>query len=307
MFVKLGDRLDVMVAEYSTVAAPHLAPEGYAMLMALRDGFSRIGCTVRSPSYIKRTKEYFFDEVQRLSTICDAGLVVAPDDLLYDLTVIVERNTLNLGCPSKAVRTCADKLETSRILSRESINVPEINPSTGPYIIKPRFGCGSDGVTVVDSLDGKNVPDTTIVEKFMKGDQISVSLITGRTVLPLSINKQLIHIDREVHYLGNITPHEVSDPNYVVDVATKATRLLGCEGYTGIDMVLEKNGQAYVIDVNARPTTAIVSINNLAVNVSELIFKAGLGIALPKSVEIKGKHIFLKTDIDVKDSVQGIL
>ncbi len=173
-----------MVAEYASVAAPHFAPEGYAMLTALRDGFSRIGCTVRSPSYKKRTKDYFFDEVQRLSNICDAGLVVAPDDLLYDLTVIVEQNTLNLGCPSKAVRTCADKLETSRILTRESINVPEINPSTGPYVIKPRFGCGSDGVTVVDSLDGKNVADTMIVEKFMKGDHISVSLITGRTVTP---------------------------------------------------------------------------------------------------------------------------
>ncbi len=72
-------------------------------------------------------------------------------------------------------------------------------------------------------------------------------------------------------------------------------------------MMLEKSGQAYVIDVNARPTTAIVSINNLAVNVSELIFKAGMGIALPKSVEIKGKHIFLKTDIDLKNNLQGIL
>jgi predicted ATP-grasp superfamily ATP-dependent carboligase len=302
----MGDRLDVMVAEYASVAAPHFALEGYAMLRSLSDGFSRIGCTVRSPSYEKRTKDHFFNEVQRLSNICDAGLVIAPDDLLYDLTVIVERNTLNLGCPSKAVKTCADKLETSRILRRNFISVPEINPLAGPYVIKPRFGCGSDGVTIVDSLDGKNVADTMIVEKFIKGDQISVSIITGRTELPLSINKQLMHIDGEVNYLGNITPHEVSDPNYVVDVAIKASRLLGCRGYMGIDMVLEKNGQAYIIDVNARPTTAIVSISNLGVNVSELILKAGIGTELPKSIEIRGKHIFLKTDIDLKNNLYGI-
>ena len=64
-------------------------------------------------------------------------------------------------------------------------------------------------------------------------------------------------------------------------------------------MVLEKDGQAHIVDVNARPTTAIVSIDNLAVNVSELIFKAGMGIELPESVEIRGKHIFFKADSSI--------
>ena len=298
---RFGDRLDVMVAEYASVAAPHFAPEGYAMLKVLRDGFSRIGCTVRSPSYKKRTKDHFFDEVERLSKICGAGLVIAPDDLLYDLTVIAERNTLNLGCSSNVVKICADKLATSEMLARASINVPEINPLTGPYIIKPRFGCGADGVTLVDSLKGKNITDTAIVEKFIEGEHISVSIITGRTTLPLSINKQMLHINGEVSYLGNVTPHEVSDPHYVISQAVKASRLLGCKGYTGIDMVLEKDGQAYVVDVNARPTTAIVSIDNLAVNVSELIFKAGMGKELPESVEIRGKHIFFKADSSIDE------
>jgi len=293
-----------MVAEYASVAAPHFAPEGYAMLKALRDGFSRIGCAVRSPSYKKRTKDHFFYEVETLSKICEAGLVIAPDDLLYALTVIVERNTLNLGCSSNAVKICADKLVTSEILARASINVPQMNPSAGPYVIKPRFGCGSDGVTIVDSVEGKNIADTSIVEKFIEGDHISVSIITGRTTLPLSINRQLLHVNREVSYLGNVTPHEVSDRDYIIRQAVKASRLLGCKGYTGIDMVLEKNGQAHIVDVNARPTTAVVSINSLGVNVSELILKAGMDIELPKSVEIRGKNTFLKADsaVDLKNN-----
>ncbi|HXY88818.1 MAG TPA: ATP-grasp domain-containing protein [Candidatus Acidoferrales bacterium] len=293
-----------MVAEYASVAASHFAPEGCAMLKALRDGFSRIGCSVRSPSYKKRTKDHFFDEVESLSKICEAGLVIAPDDLLYELTVIVERNTLNLGCSSKAVKICADKLATSEILARASINVPQMNPLAGPYIIKPRFGCGSDGVTKVDSVEGKNIADTAIVEKFIEGEHISVSIITGRTTLPLSVNKQLLHVNGEVSYLGNVTPHEVSDRDYIIRQAVRTSRILGCKGYIGIDMVLEKNGQAHIVDVNARPTTAVVSINNLGVNVSELILKAGMGIELPKSVEIRGKNTFLKADsaVDLKNN-----
>jgi len=61
----------------------------------------------------------FEDSILKISKECDAGLVIAPDELLGDLTEIVEENTVNLGCPPDAVRLCADKLECTRALEKE--------------------------------------------------------------------------------------------------------------------------------------------------------------------------------------------
>jgi predicted ATP-grasp superfamily ATP-dependent carboligase len=114
-------------------------------------------------------------------------------------------------------------------------------------------------------------------------------------VLPLSINKQHIRIDETIHYLGNTTPYSVPNASEVIDQASRAAQLLGCEGYVGVDIVLQSDGVVNIVDVNPRPTTAIVSVDKVIGNVADLILKARLGEELPTVLKPHGIHTFLRT------------
>jgi predicted ATP-grasp superfamily ATP-dependent carboligase len=288
--------MDILLAEYASVMMPNLAAEGHAMLHALKEGFQNRGHSVHIPLSKKGDEGAFYTQVERLAQVCDAGLVIAPDKLLYNLTALIEQHTANLGCPAEAVKKAADKLTASMVLSRGSLTVPEISPPTGPYILKPRSGCGAEGIRIIETLEPDGVDEGTLVSKFISGDHISVSLVVGRTVLPLSINKQHIRIDTTIQYLGNTTPYSIPNASEVIDQASRAVQLLGCKGYVGVDIVLQPDGVANIVDVNPRPTTAIVSINKVIGNVAELILIARLGKKLPELIKSHGIHTFITTN-----------
>jgi len=236
--------VDIMVAEYASQMMPELAEEGAAILGTLQTGFRACGHKVHTPYYRGNDRDEFRALIEQTAQMCDAGIVVAPDCLLYDLTLLVETHTKNLGCPAGAVKKAADKLSSSLSLSEASLAVPEIDPATGPYVLKPRYGCGSEEVRVVKSFDRDRLTEDTLVSKFISGEHISVSLVIGKTVLPLSINKQLIRINGLIRYVGNITPHVVRNSDAVLRQASKAAQLLGCKGYVGVDIVIEHVGIA---------------------------------------------------------------
>jgi predicted ATP-grasp superfamily ATP-dependent carboligase len=275
---------------------PNLAEEGRAMLRTLEVGFQKCGHSVHVPRLQKGDGNAFYAQIERLARACDAGLVIAPDNLLHDFTALVERQTTNLGCPAEAVKRAADKLAASEVLSQGSLTVPEMNPPTGPYVLKPRDGSGAEGIHIVETFEPDGIDESTLVSKFVSGDHISVSLVIGRTVLPLSINKQHIRIDETIHYLGNTTPYSVPNASKVIDQASRAAQLLGCKGYVGVDIVLQPNGVVNIVDVNPRPTTAIVSVDKVIGKVADLILKARLGQELPTLLKPRGTHTFVRTN-----------
>ena len=284
--------MDILLAEYASAMLPRLAEAGRAMLETLKGGFQRSGHTVHVPKRCSGDPDTFCNQVTQLAQCCDAGMVIAPDNALYDFTALVEQHTTNLGCPAEAVKRAADKLRTSLTLSEGSLTVPEISPATGPYVLKPRYGCGAEGIRIVETFEADDVDEKTLVSKFVTGDHISVSLIIGSTPLLLSINKQHLRINDAIRYVGNTTPHAVPNANNVVTQAVRAAQLLGCEGYVGVDIVLQPDGVVNIVDVNPRPTTAIVSVDKVIGNVADLILKARLGQELPTFLTPHGMHTF---------------
>ncbi|MHC1577476.1 MAG: ATP-grasp domain-containing protein, partial [Candidatus Methanospirareceae archaeon] len=134
-----------------------------------------------------RAEEDFEAAVERLAKRSDAGIVIAPDETLCELTKVVEENTVNLGCPSECVKICADKMQTTKILEREGIPVPRLvsesreeeereregerergreeerkrgregvrervseGEGVQSYVKKPRYGCASENVFVLN-------------------------------------------------------------------------------------------------------------------------------------------------------------
>ncbi len=327
--------MEVMVAEYAVATDdPDILGEGCAMLATLANSFAAGGHLVRYPAMNRVSgvsgdavgcgdecdDDGFATAIERIARTCDAGIVIAPDEILADLTEIVEESTVNLGCPSKSVRNCADKLVCSRILSDNGIAVPEvINDSDAGcisgvdagarYVIKPRSGCASEGISIitahpersVDATAGKgnassgklNLGDDFIITELVSGEHLSASLITGKTTLPLTVNKQMVEIGTEtIKYNGGVVPYRTPRWDEVMDTAVKAADILGCRGYVGVDIVA--GDELYVVDVNPRPTTSILAIAKVIDHeIGDLIIRAGLG-DLPESVGITGTFEFTK-------------
>lgn len=285
--------MKVMVAEYAVGAGDltYLA-EGKAMLMTLVKSFERIGHEVIYPKNVGVGG--FSSYLEQNSKDCDCGLVISPDEFLYEYTKIVEDSTTNLGCPSESVRLCADKTRCSAKLSEGGVLVPRIFEScqndfskSEKYVIKPRFGCASEDIIITSEFMEK---DGFITTEFLEGDHLSVSLVVGSHVLPITINKQIVDFSDGITYLGGVVPYETEFKEDILSAAIRSVQILGCKGYVGVDIVF-KDG-AYVVDVNPRATTSIVGVGRvIREEIGDLILRARFG-GLPEFVGVEGEVVF---------------
>ncbi|MCW3131560.1 MAG: ATP-grasp domain-containing protein [Candidatus Methanospirare jalkutatii] len=271
----------VLIAEYAVGSCerPELRREGEVMLSALKRSFERLGHEVSFPE----AEKDFGRAIERLSKECDAGLVIAPDDILGEFTEILEENTLNLGCPAETVRTCADKLKTTEILLKNGIPAPRIlsEEARGECcVLKPRFGCGSEGVLLLRSIECDSPcvfgvkceggEEEYISTEFVRGEDVSVSVVaSARSSLFLTVNKQFVEREyvrggvARLKYSGGVVPYEVSEAQEreLKRLSAAISRLFKCRGYFGVDFVLcEEDGKAYAVDVNPRATTSIACV-----------------------------------------------
>ena len=287
--------MKALLAEYATFCEPGLAPEGAAMLRVLTGSFERIGYEVVTPGSGDLDRE-----LERLAPECDVGLVIAPDHLLYGFTHIIEGLTKNIGCSSLVTAVCADKVRTGAILRRHGIPVPEPVDS-GPRVVKPIRGCGSTGVRITEDPPGEE----EFAQRYIEGEHLSVSLVgsmnvgeaclyfSGRPPLALALNRQEIEVREGVfHYLGGETPVDHPGIDGILAMARKAVTVLGCQGYAGVDVVVQD--RVYVVDVNPRITTSIVGIAAvMEEEIAAILVDASQGKG-PDSVHLHGRVRFTK-------------
>lgn len=287
--------MKALIAEYTVFNESDLAPEGACMLKTLSESFLRLGYEVVSPKKI----DDFGEELKRLSPDCDVGLVIAPDDILSRFTKIIEDNTRNIGCGSLNIALCSNKRRTGAILSSNGIDVPkEINE--GIRLIKKIEGVDSQNMRLSDEPLGEG----EFGQEFIEGENISVSLVGGRVTgdtclsysgkkpLVLSVNRQYIkRVGNKFSYHGGETPvlHPRSDE--IIKTAIKCLDILGCQGYTGVDMVVSDD-RICVVDVNPRPTTSLVGICSIMKEeIAEILVEASKGNVFDK-VHLDGKVSF---------------
>jgi predicted ATP-grasp superfamily ATP-dependent carboligase len=285
--------MKVMLAEYSvcTGMGEEIRMEGAAMLRMLRKSFERADCSVSIP-------RDFGDDFLNVAKACDCGHVITPDGLLAECTARLESACISLGSPSAAIRLCADKAETTEILLHNGLPAPRIvregaHGGAVKCVIKPRTGCGSEEVYV---SEGPVEKDGFISTEYIEGEHLSVSLVSGSGfVLPLTLNRQHIHMDGSVTYDGNDVNIDHHAQDEIFSVARKAGIMLGCRGLFGVDIVYAD--RPYIVDVNPRPTTAMVGVARVIDrNLADLVLLARFG-ELPDHVGYRGRCSFTKKDL----------
>lgn len=312
--------MKILVAEYASAVGMGgtCEIEGRAMLSTLVSSFQRCGHDVIYPTYgpeigaglpalLKRPEEF---EGFIGSTKADAGLLIAPDDMQPHFLDVLEKNTVNLGCSPEAARLCADKLACTQKLKESSVPVVEIVEGSEPcacgcrqYVIKPRCGCGSEGVHISSS---PRAPKGYIATRYYEGLHLSASFIVGERFLPLTINRQLIEFHGDtIGYNGSQVPYRTPRAAEIWEAAEKAARALGLMGYAGIDFVVGDLPRA--VDVNARPTTSIIGIAKvMKEELADLILRARFG-GMPKAVKSNGHYIFRKCDLGDQISFSNLV
>jgi hypothetical protein len=301
--------MKVLIAEYAVATGMPgtYEVEGRAMLSTLTKSFERLGHEVVYPTAGPAigagrpvvlgggTDEDFHEFLA--GTQADAGLVIAPDELLPGFLKTLEENAVNLGSSPKAARLAADKLACTRRLEAEGVPVVEIaGPNDdGPFVLKPRFGCGSERIELVDELP-EDLDDGRIATKYHEGEALSVSLIaSGDRVLPLTVNKQLVSVEEGFEYQGGIVPYRSDREEEILKAAKGAIRALDLRGYAGIDLAVSDLPR--VVDANPRPTTSIVGIAKvMREELADLILRARFS-SLPERVTVEGVCEFRKGEM----------
>ncbi|MGV8175675.1 MAG: ATP-grasp domain-containing protein [Methanothrix sp.] len=304
--------MKILVAEYASALGlgGTCELEGRAMLAALVGSFARAGHDVIYPTSgptvgagrpVLMTGEEEFEGV--LECEADAGLLIAPDGMQPYLLEILEKNTVNLGSSPAAARLAADKLLCTRTLAAAGVPVAEIVEKPDPlergclrYVVKPRTGCGSEGVRITSFV--KAGPEE-IVTRYHEGLHLSASFIAGQEgFLPLTINRQIIDFSGEgPRYQGSQVPYRTPRAGEIWAEARKAAEALGLRGYAGIDFVL--GVRPWSVDVNARPTSSIIGIVRvMREEIGELITRARFG-GMPEEVHVEGEFVFRKEDLRI--------
>lgn len=302
--------MKILVAEYASAAAlgGTCELEGWAMLSTLVGSFAKCGHevlyptsgpTVRGGRPIVIRGEEDFESV--LTSKADAGLLIAPDGMQPHLLKTLEKSMTNLGSSPAAALNAADKLLCTEILEKAGIPVAEIVKKPDPvetgchrYVIKPRTGCGSEGVRITSFA---RAGPGEIVTRYHEGLHLSASFIVGRErFLPLTINRQLIDFSGEgPSYQGSAVPYKTPRADEIWEEARKVASALGLRGYAGIDFVLGE--KPWAVDVNARPTTSIIGIARvMKEEIGELILRARFG-GLPEKVHVEGEYVFRKEEL----------
>jgi len=313
--------MKILIAEFAvgTDVEKSLIPEGAAMLKTLAESFTRLGHEVYYPTASTRicagtalesTAEDFRQVLEKKAGECDAGLLIAPDELLPELNLLLEENTSNLGCSPESAACCADKVRCTEVLRNAGIEAPGLaaEPEKGKqYVVKPRFGCGAEETYLVREFEpGEGV----IASEYIEGTHLSVSLVAGKKPLPLTVNRQFIEFGTQkcvsgkagkeeeeetgpgIKYNGSLTPYQTPRKAELVETAVSAARCLDCSGYVGVDIVLAD--RPYVVDVNPRPTASLFGISRvMKEEIGDLLLKNKFG-ELPDSVHIEGEYRFSK-------------
>ncbi len=163
----------------------------------------------------------------------------------------------------------AEGLPTApHVVLNEKTNLAQVAKQLGaPLFVKPASEGSSVGMTKVKKTGdleeayalAVNYDPVVIAEKFIDGPELTVAIL-GERVLPIiRIETPREFYDYEAKYIANDTryliPCGVSQrkEKELRALCLKAFQVLGCRGWGRVDLMLDKRGRPFLLEVNTSP------------------------------------------------------
>lgn len=151
-----------------------------------------------------------------------------------------------------------------------------------PLAVKPSKQGSALGLTKVESPEGLaealltalNFGDTAIVEKWIDGRELAVSVLNGHDGLRVLPPVEMVPVSGLFDFSAMYTPGETEyyvparlsaeEETVVVALAERVHRALGCKHVSRVDMVVGADGVPYVLEVNTSPGMTETSLLPMA-------------------------------------------
>lgn len=165
-----------------------------------------------------------------------------------------------------------------------------------PVAVKPSKQGSALGLTKVDGSEGLaealltalSYGDTAIVEKWIDGRELAVSVVDGRSgearvLPPVEMEPKSGLFDFSAMYTPGETDYYVparldeAATAAVSEMAANVHRLLGCERVSRVDMVVGEDGVPYVLEVNTSPGMTETSLLPMAAASAGIDFQELVG------------------------------
>ena len=172
------------------------------------------------------------------------------------------------------------------IVFTKNSNVSEIPERLGyPLIVKPNDQGSTIGLHVVDKEsqlrgaieDAFQFGTKLIIEKYIPGREITVAILGDQSLPIVEIKPKHGLYDYECKYTGGMSSYEAPAnieetlTKHIQEISLKAHQVLGCRGYSRVDLRLTENGEPYILEVNTNPGmtgTSLVPKSAKAENIS---------------------------------------
>ena len=143
-----------------------------------------------------------------------------------------------------------------------------------PVVVKPCSRGSSVGVFVVESENGLSraikeafkYDDDVLIEEYIKGTELTCGVLDNfqgqkHFALPVTQIMPVKHkfFNYKAKYTAGatkeITPAKIDEGVYkkAQEVSVKAHQILGCRGYSRVDIIVKNGGTVYVLEVNTLP------------------------------------------------------
>ncbi|MDD5730194.1 MAG: D-alanine--D-alanine ligase [Candidatus Omnitrophica bacterium] len=181
-----------------------------------------------------------------------------------------------------ASKLAMDKIASHEIFQVNGINIPKykalnkgyFSPASKaniglgyPLVIKPATHGSSIGLSIVDKREDLDkaldlafgFDENILVEEYVHGREVTVAVLDELALPVIEIIPKNRFFDYEAKYQPGKTtyvmPAEIDEKlaAKVRDTALKTHKLLGCSGCSRVDMILDKDNNVIVLEVNTVP------------------------------------------------------
>jgi D-alanine-D-alanine ligase len=193
--------------------------------------------------------------------------------------------------PQRVAR--GDKVQS--LTSDSKRRTPNIELRTGfslPWVIKPATEGSSVGVEIVKNRSALNVAlekafsygEKVVVEKYISGKEVQIGVLNNKVLGGVEVRPSLEFYNYEAKYTAGLTEY-IFPPRLrkkVYDSAKytglEAHKALGCSGATRVDLIIEAEGNPFVLEVNTIPGMTETSLlpkiaKNAGIGFGELLTK----------------------------------
>lgn len=246
---------------------------GRAVYSALiREGFDAVLLDI---------KDDIRDIIKR--NVIDAAFIALHGRFGEDGTVqkiLEDANIPYTGSRVEASRLALDKIASKEVFIKNNIPVPryvvfekrryssnDAEVIGYPLVVKPQFEGSSIGLSIVKKRQSLKEAlskafqygDRVILEEYIHGRELTVGILDNKALPVIEIVTRNNVYDYEAKYKNTDTQYLVPAPiikssyDNAARLGTMAHSALGCVSFSRVDMIMDKAGNIFILEVNTIP------------------------------------------------------